>query len=211
MSKRVSLIFRDRLAFEGQLLIDIDIAAIFENINETFSSEILAKQTVLNQTEQNVRHATRSLADKRQQIHRSQIALTELEQIGRKSENIRRVLPTLESQDWTGRSDSQPVGPAFRPIPKHVEQPTVTSVSSGTEIGLPGVGEPNAVVTLRRMLEWEKRAAQMLEQRIQSLEGEGLEKELKYRRLVALCTKVPVEKVDGVSQLCIAKVSNECS
>jgi hypothetical protein len=183
------------------LLTDIDIAAIFENINETFSNEILAKQTVLNQTEQNVRHATRSLADKRQQIHRSQLALTELEQIGRKSENIRKTLSTVESQNWTGRSDSQPVGPAFKSIPAHIEQSAVTASSGGTEIGLPIPSEANAVVTLRRMLEWEKRAAQLLEQKIQSLEGEGLEKELKYRRLVALCTKVPVEKVDGVSAL----------
>lgn len=153
----------------------------------------------MNQTEQNVRHATRSLADKRQQIHRSQLALNELEQIGRKAENVHKALSTTESQDWTARSDSQAVGPAFKPLPRHVDQSPAAATSSGTEIGLPTPGAPDAVVTLRRMLEWEKRAAQVLEQRIQALEGEGLEKELKYRRLVSLCTKVPVDKVDGVS------------
>lgn len=178
----------------------LDIAAIFENINETFSTELTAKQTTLNQTEQNVRHATRSLADKRQQIHRSQLALNELEQIARKSENIRRALSAVDSQDWTGRTDTRPVSSAFKPLPSHVEQPQSTGVN-GIDIGMPAHGSVDSVTTLRRMRDWEQRAAQVLEQRTQALEGEGLEKELKYRRLVSLCTKVPVEKVDGVSYL----------
>lgn len=176
----------------------LDIAAIFENINETFSTELTAKQTTLNQTEQNVRHATRSLADKRQQIHRSQLALNELEQIARKSENIRRALSAVDSQDWTGRTDTRPVSSAFKPLPSHVEQPQSTGVN-GIDIGMPAHGSVDSVTTLRRMRDWEQRAAQVLEQRTQALEGEGLEKELKYRRLVSLCTKVPVDKVDSVS------------
>jgi hypothetical protein len=47
-----------------------------------------AKQKTLNQTEQNVRHATRSLADKRQQMQRSQASLAELEQNKLKSEKL---------------------------------------------------------------------------------------------------------------------------
>lgn len=70
---------------------------------------------------------------------------------------------------------------------------------SGTDIGLPAPGSAGAVTSLRRMRDWEQRVAQVLEERTHALEGEGLEKELKYRRLVSLCTKVPVEKVDGVS------------
>lgn len=145
-----------------------------------------------------MRHATRSLADKRQQIHRSQLALNELEQIARKSENIRKALSVVDSQDWTGRTDTRPVPSAFKPLPPHVEQPQSTGVG-GVDIGMPAHGSVDAVTNLRRMRDWEQRAAQVLEERTQALEGEGLEKELKYRRLVSLCTKVPVEKVDSVS------------
>jgi regulatory protein SWI6 len=173
---------------------------VFDHINETFSAELTAKQMSLNQTEQNVRHATRSLADKRQQMQRSQAALTELEQIKQKSENIRKALSLTTTLDWTGRTDSEAVSQAFKRIPAHVDQPTETNGhANGTDIQLPPQGQEGSVATLRRMREWEKRMRQVLEQRVQALEGEGLDKELKYRRLVSVCTKVPVEKVDGVS------------
>lgn len=203
MCKKVS----DFISASSWCLTMADIAATFENINETFSNEITAKQTVLNQTEQNVRHATRSLADKRQQIHRSQLALNELEQIARKAENARKALTTAASQDWTGRSNaSSPHGPAFNPIPSHVEQPQSLPVT-GTDIPMSESGEQDAVIKLRRLRDWEQRTAKILDERIQALEGEGLEKELKYRRLVSLCTKVPVEKVDGMLEHLTSAVS----
>lgn len=120
--------------------------------------------------------------------------MNELEQISRKSESIRKALASVDGQDWSGRTDSRPVPSAFKPLPNHVEKPQV-----GMSVALPIPGAIDDVAALRRMRDWEQRVAQVLEERIQALEGEGLEKELKYRRLVSLCTKVPVEKVDGVS------------
>lgn len=163
----------------------------------------------LNQTEQNVRHATRSLADKRQQMQRCQAALTELEQIKQKSENIRKSLSSTVTNDWTGRTDGE-ISQAFRRLPAHVEQPSETNgYSGGTDIPLPAQGQEGSVATLRRMREWEKRIRLVLEQRVQALEGEGLDKELKYRRLVSVCTKVPVEKVDGVSLVHLYEIETD--
>jgi regulatory protein SWI6 len=156
-----------------------------------------AKQKSLNQTEQNVRHATRSLADKRQQMQRSQASLAELEQNKLKSEKLRRALSAVGTHNYSGRSDDD--SSAFRTLASHLV-PQITG-SLGREFPLPSPGDPNAVITLRRRRDWESRISQVLEQRVKSLEGEGLDKELKYRRLVSVCTKVPVDKVDAVSLL----------
>jgi regulatory protein SWI6 len=155
-----------------------------------------AKQKTLNQTEQNVRHATRSLADKRQQMQRSQTSLAELEQNKLKSEKLRKALSSVDSHNYSGRSDDA-TSSAFRNLASHLA-PQITG-PLGKEFPLPSPGGPNAVITLRRRRDWETRISQVLEQRVKSLEGEGLDKELKYRRLVSVCTKVPVDKVDGVS------------
>jgi hypothetical protein len=155
-----------------------------------------AKQKSLNQTEQNVRHATRSLADKRQQMQRSQASLAELEQNKLKSEKLRKALSTVGTHNYSGRSaDSD--SSAFRVLAPNLA-PQVTG-SLGREFPMPSSDEANAVVTLRRRRDWETRIHRVLEQRVKSLEGEGLDKELKYRRLVSVCTKVPVDKVDAVS------------
>jgi len=155
-----------------------------------------AKQKSLNQTEQNVRHATRSLADKRQQMQRSQASLAELEQNKLKSEKLRKALSLVDTHNYSGRSDDNSTS-AFRKLASHLAAQITGPM--GKEFPLPSSGEPNAVVILRRRRDWETRISQVLEQRVKSLEGEGLDKELKYRRLVSVCTKVPVDKVDGVS------------
>jgi regulatory protein SWI6 len=155
-----------------------------------------AKQKILNQTEQNVRHATRSLADKRQQMQRSQASLSELEQNKLKAEKLRKALSTAGSHNWTGRSDDRNDSASFRPLSPRFA-PRVTG-TSGREFPMPSQDEPNAVITLRRRRDWENRISRVLEQRVKALEGEGLDKELKYRRLVSVCTKVPVDKVDSM-------------
>jgi regulatory protein SWI6 len=175
-----------------------DIAALFESINETFSTELTEKQTRLNTVEQSVRAATRTLAEKRQQAQKAQTTLIELEQLGQKIENVQRGLIEVESLDFTGRSDGA-THPAFRALPPHIPAP-ITS-GAGEEATLPAQGDRNALITLRRMKLWEDRISQVLQERISKLESESLDKEVKYRKLVSLCTKVPVDKVDGVSGL----------
>lgn len=176
----------------------VDIAAIFETVNETFTTEMLAKQTKLNAIEASVRHATRALADKRQQVALAQAALGEVEQVKQKSDNVRNALSSIAEGDWTGcaplssESASGTVPAAFRaPVSGSAE-------GTGEEIALPSRGEEGALLRLRRMMIWEDRIAATLQDRIDSLQGQGADKAVQYRRLVSLCTKVPVEKVDGV-------------
>ncbi|KAK8846691.1 hypothetical protein IAR55_005778 [Kwoniella newhampshirensis] len=191
-----------------------NIGAIFETITDTFSNEMLAKQTKLNATEASVRHATRALADKRQQLHRAQERLGEMELLEQRAENVRRVLAKSPSQpvgeEWTGRiqlSTELQMGKlppaAFRSVP----QPSSSSLSGvkveeigsgGEDIPLPGRGSDGSLLALRRMMIWEDRVAALLEDKVRVMEGEGADKAIRYRRLVSLCTKVPVDKVDGM-------------
>ena len=157
------------------------------------------KQTKLNATEASVRHATRALSEKRQHVQRAQSALGELEQLTQKTENVRRALGTLPSQDWTGRSplSAEMSGEATTPV---TFRPTNSGATGNTS--MPERGQPGSLVQLRRISMWEDRAMAVLEDRMRALEGESADKAVKYRRLVSLCTKVPVDKVDGVSQNC---------
>lgn len=178
-----------------------DISAIFETINDTFAAEMTQKQTKLNATENSVRHATKALADKRQQVARAQALVSELEQVKQKIDNVRKALNTVPSQDWSGRgglsSESRSTPPsAFRPV--HLSSPVRASNGTG-DAALPERGAQGALTRLRRIAAWEDRMALVLQDRMSSLEGESADKAVKYRRLVSLCTKVPQDKVDGVS------------
>jgi len=154
------------------------------------------KQTTLNATEASVRHATRAIADKRQQVQRAQNAVGDLEQIQQKADNVRRALAMVGSQDWTGRAQRAPT--AFQPLPGHIPTPH-TQEGLSREVPIPNAGEEDALVKLRRLAIWEDRMAAVLEERMRAVEGASADKAVKYRRLVSLCTKVPVEKVDSVS------------
>jgi regulatory protein SWI6 len=172
----------------------LDIAAIFETINDTFAAEMTAKQTKLNATEQSVRHATRALSDKRQQVQRAQSAVSELEQVRQKVENVKRAMQVVESQDWTGRLSEG--------------RPPVSVAARHEDMEIPSKGE--GIDRLRRMVIWENRIGKVLEDKTRDLEGDSAERAVKYRRLVSLCTKVPVDKVDGVSLSPLSLADRRC-
>ncbi|OCF37625.1 hypothetical protein I316_00752 [Kwoniella heveanensis BCC8398] len=205
-----------------------NIAAIFETINETFSTEMMAKQTKLNATEQSVRHATRALADKRQQLHRAQLKVGELELVNQRVEALRNAVSADDKStpdEWTGRvllsseaATSEGLPPAaFRSLPPSseivpkIEPDTEDEASSGrgADIKLPERGEEGALVRLRRIVLWEDRVTKVLEDRINTLQGEGMDKAVQYRKLVSLCTKVPVEKVDGMLDGLVAAIESD--
>ena len=54
------------------------------------------------------------------------------------------------------------------------------------------------LVRLRRMKMWYARVEQLLETRMRSLQGASAEKEFQCKKIVALCTGVPIDKVEEV-------------
>ncbi|ODN75292.1 hypothetical protein L202_06475 [Cryptococcus amylolentus CBS 6039] len=207
-----------------------NIAAVFERISSTFTSEMLAKQTKLNATENSVRHATRALADKRVRLHHAQEQLGTMHLYEQRAESVKRILDgvlmgdILGPSDFTGRSQTilekrsaqlpplafrhvpGVISPSLHPIPS---PHSPTSTDTPQDVPLPEHNDPEGLVKLRRMALWEDRVAEILEDKIQSLEGEGVEKEIKYRKLVAVCARVPVDKVDGMLDGLLAAVESD--
>jgi hypothetical protein len=180
-----------------------DISGIFESLNRTHGNDMEEAVVSLNEVEKNVRTATRSLSDRRQQIDAARQKLATLEQQAERAANAKRALDAPDA-DWTGRTvlkgETAPP-PAFGiglPLlpgagPKADKEDKVEDLS------LPAKGEEGALVALRRLAAWEERAAKLLEERAAELEGDGADRAIKYRKVIALCAKVSVDQVDDVS------------
>lgn len=177
-----------------------NIGAIFENVNETFSSEMQEKQTRLNTIEQNVRHTTRSLAEKRQQLARLKAQLADLEGMDGRIEYLRRALDSVTVEQWTGRS-AEPSTPAAFAMVDGPAGPSAAEYAGRADIPIPQTYEEGSAAKLRRLNMWEDRIAQLLQERLGRLDAERESQAGKYRRLVSLCTRVPADKVDEVSVL----------
>ncbi|WVW78792.1 hypothetical protein I302_100754 [Kwoniella bestiolae CBS 10118] len=192
-----------------------NISAIFETISSTFSTEMVNKQTKLNATEQSVRVATKALADKRQQLHRAQVKVGELELLNQRIESLKQFLsstPSEQAEDWTGRkllAGENELPPSFQQITSDSsggveEVKNETEEGEDDEIKLPERTDSSEnnnsdnLIKLRRINIWQDRVLALLDDKIRNLENQNFEKNYKYRKLISLSTKVPVEKVDGM-------------
>ena len=155
----------------------------------------------LNSVEKNVRVATRSLAEKRQQVDAARQKLDTQGQQAARIDNAKRALEA--NMDWSGRTPlkgESSLPPAFGlvpPLAPAAGEPS--SATPATDPPIPAVGEAGALTQLRRLAMWEDRMAKLLEERAAELEGDGADRAVKYRKVIALCAKVPVEQVDDVS------------
>ena len=167
---------------------------MISQLNDTHTGEMLEKQTALNAVEANVRAATRKLSARRQEVQQVQAELSESEHLDLQLVNLEQAF-ARGHEDWVGRDAyDQSAGPAFKPVPPvhGIEVPP----GSG-DPPLPDVGD---VVALRRMKLWQDRCAKILAERMVALDGESAAKAAQYRKLIALCAKVPLDQVELVSR-----------
>ncbi|KAJ8095307.1 hypothetical protein PM082_010530 [Marasmius tenuissimus] len=61
---------------------------------------------------------------------------------------------------------------------------------------IPTANTVEALIKLRRMKMWQMRMEELMEERLRGLRGASAEKEYMCRRIVSLCTGVPVDKVE---------------
>ena len=162
-------------------------------------------QTRLNATEQSVRTATKSLAEKRQQLVRAQSAMGELETIKQKVSNLKRSISSLDAAEFTGRTvlvresrGQTSVPAAFQPLDVFVQPGAPTA-----DLRIPEVGEMGGLEKLRKMNMWEDRIEQVLRDRlVESMsksKGNSTEKAVQYRRLIASILRIPAAEVESVS------------
>lgn len=156
--------------------------------------------------EKSVRVATRSLAERRQEVDSARQKLASLEQQAERAANARRALEAPDA-DWTGRTvlkGEKTLPPAFGLglplLPPASGEKEEDKDAKLEDLVLPTKGDEGALVTLRRVAAWEERVAKLLEERAAELEGDGADRAIKYRKVIALCAKVSVDQVDDVSR-----------
>lgn len=119
---------------------------------------------------------------------------------------MEKALEDEDRFDWTGRTDPgslSDAGPAFR-----FRGPGSTMAGIGgtvdlsfnldSEPAVPATDSIASLIRLRRLNLWHMRMEKLMEERLGRLQGADAEKEFLCKKIVALCTATPMEKVDEV-------------
>lgn len=177
-----------------------DITMMIQGLGADFATEAKSKQDALDVTQVHLRAATRELSEQRRQIQHWQARCGELDQTTQRVRNLERALSDEDAFDWTGRSEpsaqSQTQAAAAAGSAVDMPMPANLDVDPTVPLG----DSAAALVRLRRMKMWYARVEQLLETRMRSLQGASAEKEFQCKKIVALCTGVPIDRVEEVSR-----------
>lgn len=180
---------------------------MIQGLSSDFSTEIKSKQDSLDLTQAHLRAATRSLSEQRKQIQHQQAECAELDLITQRTRNLEKALQEEDNFDWTGRTEldgsdaSVRNGSAFKNHhPGSVLPETVDlSFPLDEDIALPTTDSAASLVRLRRIKIWQTRMDKVMEDRINRLKGASAEKEFQCKKIVSMCTGIPMDKVEDVS------------
>ncbi|EPQ56335.1 apses-domain-containing protein, partial [Gloeophyllum trabeum ATCC 11539] len=197
-----------------------DMTTMIQGLSKDFSAEIKTKQDALDVTQIHLKAATRELSDQRRQIQEWQKKLGELEQIGHRTRNLQRAIAEEDKFDYTGRTDLQgkdaraTAGPAFQ---WRGHNSTMAALGGTVDLGfnldaepaIPLSDSPASLVRLRRLKMWHERIEKLLEERLSSLRGASAEKTFQYKKVVALCTGIPIDRVESLLDDLLVAVESE--
>ncbi|KAH9983890.1 hypothetical protein BJV74DRAFT_848944 [Russula compacta] len=186
-----------------------DMTAIIQGLSADFAAEIKTKQDNLDVTQAHLRAATRELSEQRKQIQVWQARCSELDQVTQRIRNVEHALVDEEKFDWTGRTELngrdalESAGPAFR---RRGQNSTMAGLGGLVDVSfnfdaepvLPAGDSAASLVRLRRMKMWHVRMEALMRQRLESLRGASAEREFQCKKIVALCTGVPIDKIEEV-------------
>jgi len=185
---------------------------MIQSLSTEFQAELKTKQDSLDVTQAHLRAATRELSEQRKQIQTWQIRCGELDQINHRVRNVQKALSQENMFDWTGRTDLEgndaleTAGPAFQHRGAASTMVGIggtmdISFSVDSEAPLPAQDLVASLIKLRRMKMWHVRMEELINARLKSLQGASAEKEYQCKKIVALCTGLPLDKVEDVSWL----------
>jgi regulatory protein SWI6 len=185
------------------------MTAMIQNLSTEFQSEIKSKQDGLDVTQAHLRAATRELSEQRKQIQAWQARCSELDQINQRVRNVEKAIADEDQFDWTGRTDINArdfVGPAFQYRGKSsttigVGGSVDVSFSLDSEPPLPTTDSVASLIRLRRLRLWHMRMEELVMARLKNLQGASAEKEYQCKKIVALCTGLPIDKVEEVGDI----------
>lgn len=187
-----------------------DITAMIQGLSSDFAAEIKTKQDALDVTQAHLRAATRELSEQRKQIQTWQGRVGELDQASQRIRNLEKATEDEDNFDWTGRTEldcsdaGAKAGPAFR---LRGQASTMAGMGGSVDLSFNLDAEPTvpvsdsipSLIRLRRLKMWHERMERLMEERLQKLQGASAEKEYICKKIVALCTGVPLDKVEEVS------------
>lgn len=185
------------------------MTGMIQSLSTEFSAEIKSKQDSLDVTQAHLRAATRELSEQRKQIQAWQARCGELDQINQRVRNLEKALEDEDHFDWTGRTDlsgndaQKTAGSAFQ---WRGQNSTMAGIGGSVDISFNVEAEPpipttdtlQSLIRLRRLQMWHVRMEELTQQRLKSLQGASAEKEYQCKKIVALCTGIPIDKVEDV-------------
>ncbi|KAL4065852.1 hypothetical protein V8B97DRAFT_2021001 [Scleroderma yunnanense] len=197
-----------------------EMTTMIQGLSSEFSTEIKSKQDSLDVTQAHLRAATRELSEQRRQIQLWQSRCAELDQVHQRIRNLEKAIAEEDSFDWTGRTDlsgqdgGESAGPAFR---WRGPTSTMTAVAGSTDLPFNVEIEPpiptnnliESLIRLRRLKMWHMRMEELMETRLKSLQGASAEKEYQCKRIVALCTGIPLDKVEDMLENLVIAMESE--
>lgn len=197
-----------------------DMTAMIQGLSADFAAEIKTKQDSLDVTQAHLRAATRELSEQRKQIQVWQGHCSELDQVTQRIRNVERALADEEKFDWTGRTELdggdafESAGPAFR---WRGQNSTMAGLGALVDVSfnfdaepvLPAGDSVASLIRLRRLKMWHVRMEALIHQRLESLRGASAEREFYCKKIVALCTGAPVDKVEGMLDDLVVAVESE--
>lgn len=196
---------------------------MIHGLSTDFAAEIKTKQETLDVTQAHLRAATRELAEQRRQIQTWQGKCGELDLASQRIRNLEKALAEDETFDWSGRSagplsslppasqsipgagpsSTIPNGVPASGLPKQGEldtkPPIDISFNLDSDLPVPMDDSSESLIKLRRMKLWHERMERILEERLRKLQGASAEKEFQCKKIIALCTGVPINEIEGVS------------
>jgi regulatory protein SWI6 len=186
------------------------MTAMIQNLSTEFQGEIKSKQDALDVTQAHLRAATRELSEQRKQISVWQQRCGELDQLNQRVRNVEKAIADEDQFDWTGRTDLdgsnalRSAGPAFR---RRGASSTIVGIGGSVDVSFTVDAEPPVpstdsvanLIRLRRLKLWHLRMEELMKARLKTLQGASAEKEYQCKKIVALCTGMPIDKVEEVS------------
>ncbi|KAJ7091387.1 transcription factor [Mycena belliarum] len=213
-----------------------DMTVMVQSLSADFQSEIKSKQDALDVTQAHLRAATRELSEQRKQIQAWQARCGELDQISQRVRNIEKALVEEDQFDWTGRSNGSGDPDAEGEVEDETEDVNAGDENNGgpafqwrgTNSTMVGVGgsiditanvEPEppipptdsmaSLIRLRRLKLWHARMEDLMKARLKGLQGASAEKEYQCKKIVALCTSIPIDKVEDMLENLVVAVESE--
>ncbi|PPQ91860.1 hypothetical protein CVT25_000735 [Psilocybe cyanescens] len=197
-----------------------DMTTMIQGLSSEFQGEIKTKQDALDVTQAHLRAATRELSEQRKQIQLWQSRCAELDQVNQRVRNVERAIVDEEMFDWTGRMDldggdgRDSAGPAFQ---YRGASSTMVGIGGSVDISfsvdseppLPATDSVATLIKLKRLKAWHTRMEELVMARLKGLQGATAEKEYQCKKIVALCTGLPIDKVESMLDDLVIAVESE--